>query len=113
MGGSLSWGSFSACLVEDLCTGDAVHLCGDLLFSLSLQDSSWCLDEELCESLLWDPWHSFKGGECLWQEDFLAREPMALGGSPFLLVELGASPERVEMSHPHDIPLMFTQGGAL
>ena len=89
MGGSSSQGSFSAHVVEDLWAGDARCLCGDL----SLWDLSWCLDEELCESLSWDPGHAFEDSECLWWEDFLPREPMALGRSPFLLVELGTSPE--------------------
>ena len=77
--GFLMWGSFSAHVVEDLCTGDVGHLCGVLPSCLSLQDLSWCLDEELSESLSWDPWHS--------------QEPVALGRSPFLLVELGAFAE--------------------
>ena len=96
MGGSSRWGSFSAHAVEDLCAGDAMHLCGDLLSSLSLWDLSHCLDEELCESLSWDPWHSFEGRECLWHDDFLPGQPVALGRSPFLLVELGTSPELQE-----------------
>ena len=91
MGGSLRWGSFSAHM--DSCAGDAMCLHGDLLFSLSLRDLSHCLDEELCEPLLWDPGHSFEGREHLWHEDFLPGQPVALGGSPFLLVELGTSPE--------------------
>ena len=89
----MRWGSFSACVVEHLHTGDAMCLCGDLISSLSLWDLSQCLDEELSESLSRDPWCSFKGVEHLWHEDFLPREPVALGGSPFLLVELGTSPE--------------------
>ena len=93
MGGSWSQSSFSAHVVEDLCAGDAGHLHGDLPSFSSLQNLSQCLDEELCESLLWDPGHYFEGGECLWWEDFLPGEPVALGRSPFLLVELGASPE--------------------
>ena len=78
MEGSSSWSSFSACMVEDLCTGDAMRLHGDLLFSLSLWDLYQYLDEELSESLLWDLWCSFKGGEHLWLEDFLPGEPVAL-----------------------------------
>ena len=53
MGGSSSWGSLSAHVVEDLCTGDAGCSHGDLLSSLSLRDISRCLDEELWESLSW------------------------------------------------------------
>ena len=94
MGGSSRQGSFSAHMVEVFCARDAVHLHEDLLFSLSLQDLSWCLDEELCEYLLHDPWHSFHGGECLWHhDDFLPREYVILGRSLFLLVELGTCPE--------------------
>ena len=51
MEGSSRRGSFSAHMVEDPCAGDAMHLHGDLLFSLSLQGLSQCLNEELCESL--------------------------------------------------------------
>ena len=52
MGGSLSWGAFSAYVVEYPCAGGAVCLCRDLLFSLSLQGLFRCLDEELCESVV-------------------------------------------------------------
>ena len=91
-----------------LCNGgqllwwDAAHFCGDL--PPLLQNLSQCL--EPCKSLSQDSWCSFKGGECLlWCEDFLFGEsvfvfgkgvqgdfPLDLEGSPFLLVELGASP---------------------
>ena len=110
------WGSFSTHAVEgDICSRDAAHFHGDLLQSLSLlplslQDLSWCLDEEPWESLSWVPWCSFDGGEHLWWcEDFLLREsvdvfgerargdfPQDLEGSPSLLVELGTSPEAQE-----------------